>query len=323
MIDLLSGIILKAQSGFFTVRTEAGNFVCRIRGRLKKAWRDVDLAAVGDRVQISIHPDGTGMIEEIAPRERALSRRAPTGYGRGGARPSTSTSPFDFAQGARAERQQVLVANPDQAVFVFACAEPAPRLRMLDRFIVIAEAAHLPAIICANKCDLVTPGEALELFKLYPPLGYRVLYTSAVTGMGVAELRELLHGKLSVLAGPSGVGKSTLLNAVQPGLGLKAREVSRATTKGRHTTVYPELLPLEGGGYVADTPGVRAVALWDIEPEELDGYFVEIRPLVAYCEFSDCTHLREPGCAVRKAVETGEISASRYESYCRLRTGPL
>jgi ribosome biogenesis GTPase len=194
---------------------------------------------------------------------------------------------------------------------------------MLDRFLVIAEAARLPAIICANKCDLVAPEAARELFKHYPPLGYKVLYTSAITGAGVTGLRDLLGGTLrvSVLAGPSGAGKSTLLNAVQPGLGLKAREVSRATTKGRHTTVYPELLPLEGGGYVADTPGVRAVALWDIEPEELDGYFVEIRPLVAQCEFSDCTHLHEPGCAVRKAVEAGEISTSRYESYCRLRSG--
>ena len=309
LTEHLPGILLKAQSGFFTVRTDAGDFVCQLRGRLKKRRQDTDLAAIGDRVQVSVHPDGTGMIEEIAPRERVLSRRASTGGGRGGVRDRAS------------EREQVLVANPEQAVFVFACAEPAPHLRMLDRFIVIAEAAHLPAVICANKCDLVTPEAAHELFKLYPPLGYKVWYTSAITGMGVAELRDLLRGKLSVLAGPSGVGKSTLLNAVQPGLGLRAREVSRATTKGQHTTVYPELLPLEGGGFVADTPGVRAVALWDIEPEELDGYFVEIKPLVAHCEFSDCTHLHEPGCAVRKAVEAGEVSVSRYESYCRLRLG--
>ena len=305
----LSGIILKAQSGFFTVRTDAGDFVCQLRGRLKKRRQDTDLAAIGDHVQISVHPDGAGMIEEIATRGRALARRASSGGGRGGLRARA------------AEREQVLVANPDQAVFVFACAEPAPHLRMLDRFIVIAEAARLPAVICANKCDRVTPEAARELFKLYPPLGYKVLTTSAITGEGVAEVRDLLRGKLSVLAGPSGVGKSTLLNAVQPGLGLRAREVSRATTKGQHTTVYPELLPLEGGGFVADTPGVRAVALWDIEPEELDGYFVEIKPCVAHCAFSDCTHLHEPGCAVQKAVETGKISASRYESYCRLRLG--
>jgi ribosome biogenesis GTPase len=305
LTDLLPGIILKAQSGFFTIRTEAGDFVCHLRGRLKKQRRADDLAAIGDRVKISTQPDGKGMIEAITPRERVLSRRAPSGHDRKGEK----------------ESAQVILANPDQAMFVFACAEPAPHLRMLDRFLVIAEAARLPAVICANKCDLVTSEAASELFKPYPPLGYRVLYTSAAMGTGVANLRGLLRGKLSVLAGPSGVGKSSLLNAVQPGLGLKARAVSQATTKGRHTTVYPELLPLEGGGFVADTPGMRAVALWDIEPEELDGYFVEIRPHVAHCEFSDCTHLYEPGCAVRKAVEAGEISPLRYESYCRLRAG--
>jgi ribosome biogenesis GTPase len=308
-LTTLPGLILKAQSGFFTVRTEAGDYVCQLRGKLKKQRRATDLAAIGDRVQISTQPDGTGMIEEIAPRRTVLARRAPTGYGRGGVRSAAS------------EREQVLVANPDQAVFVFACAEPAPHLRMLDRLIVIAEAAHLPVIICANKTDLVTPEAARELFGLYPPLGYRVIYTSAVTGLGVPDLREALRGKLSVLIGPSGVGKSTLLNAVQPGLGLKARAVSQATTKGRHTTVYPELLPLDGGGFVADTPGVREISFWDIEPEELDGYFVEIRPYISQCEFNDCTHLHEPGCAVRKALEAGQISASRYESYRRLRAG--
>jgi ribosome biogenesis GTPase len=306
---LHSGIVLKAQSGFFTVRTEAGDFVCHVRGRLKQKRQASDLIAIGDHVEISTQAPGKGMIESIAPRQRALSRRASTGYGRGGARSQAS------------EREQVIIANPDQAVFVFACAQPAPRLRALDRFLVMAEAAQLPALICANKSDLVTSAEAHHLFGLYPPLGYPVLYTSARTGAGVAELREQLRGKLSVLAGPSGVGKSSLLNAIQPGLGLKAREVSRATTKGRHTTVHPELLPLEVGGYVADTPGMRALALWDIEAEEIDGYFVEIKPLVARCEFSNCTHLTEPGCAVRRALEQGKIARSRYESYCRMRAG--
>ncbi len=313
LTERLPGIILKAQSGFFTVHTEAGDFVCHLRGRLKKQRhaKRADLAAIGDRVEISVQAGqrGKGMIEAIAPRQRVLARRAPTGYGRGGMRTDAR------------EREQVLLANPDQAVFVFACAEPAPHLRMLDRFIVIAEAAGLPSILCATKCDLVAPKAARELFKPYPLLGYRVVYTSAITGAGVDELHDRLRGKLSVLAGPSGVGKSSLLNAVQPGLGLKAQAVSRVTTKGRHTTVYPELLPLEGGGFVADTPGLRSVGLWDIEPEELDAYFVEIKPHVAHCAFSDCTHRHEPGCAVRQAVEAGEISPSRYESYCRLRAG--
>jgi len=305
----LPGIILKAQSSFFTVHTEAGDFVCQLRGRLKQKRHATDIAAIGDRVTITPRADGTGAIESVAPRQSALTRRAPGGHGRGSGR------------AAQSQRAQIIIANPDQAVFVFACAQPEPRPRALDRFLVMAEASHLPALICANKVDLVTDDQARAIFGVYPSLGYPVIYISARTGAGVEELREHLSGKLSVLAGPSGVGKSSLLNALQPGLGLRALAVSQATTKGRHTTVYPELLPLEGGGYVADTPGMRALALWDVEPEELDGYFVEIRPLVAQCEFSDCTHIHEPGCAVRRAVERGAISASRYESYCRLRLG--
>jgi ribosome biogenesis GTPase len=304
-----TGVIVKAQSGSFSVQTEADVVVCQLRGRLKKQRQSADLAAIGDQATLSVQPDGTGMIEAIAPRTRVLARRAPGDHGRGGRR------------SADAERAQVIVANPDQAVFVFACAAPEPRLRALDRLLVMAEAASLPALICVNKLDLVTRAQAEAVFGLYPPLGYPVIYASARAGDGVPELRRQLIGRLSVLAGPSGVGKSSLLNAVQPGLGLRAREVSRATSKGRHTTVVPELLPLDEGGFVADTPGMRALALWDIEPEELDGYFVEIRPLVAECEFNDCTHRHEPGCAVRRAVEAGTVSPSRYESYCRLRSG--
>ncbi|MCC7358258.1 MAG: ribosome small subunit-dependent GTPase A [Anaerolineales bacterium] len=304
----LPGLVTKAQSGFFWVRTSQGDFVCRLRGRLKQVRQASDLAAVGDRVEIARQPDGTGTIEAVAPRARVLSRRAPGGYGRRGAR-------------AGAEAEQVIVANPDQVIFVFACAQPAPRLPMLDRFLVVAEANALPAVIAANKADLVTPEQATALFGLYAPLGYPVHYTSAVTGQGTAALRERVRGKLSVLAGPSGVGKSSLLNALQPGLGLKARAVSAATSKGRHTTVYPELLALDEGGYLADTPGLRALGLWDVEPEELDGYFVEIRPYVEQCAFNDCTHLNERGCAVRAAVAAGAIASSRYESYVKLRLG--
>ena len=297
---MLPGLIVKAQSGFFTVETKRGPFVCQLRGRLKKQRRTTDLAAVGDRVQIEVQGDGRGTIEAIEPRTRVLSRQS-------------------NVPGRQAE--QVLVANPDQALFVFSCANPSPHLRMLDRFLLAAEQAGLPAFVCANKVDLVSRMEAEELFGLYAPIGYPLYYTSALSGEGVPALRELLAGKLSVLAGPSGAGKSSLLNAVQPGLGLASRAVSAATTKGRHTTVVPELLSLEGGGYVADTPGLRAMALWDVEPEELDGLFPEIRPLVAGCEYSDCTHVHEPGCAVREAVAQGKIHPARYDSYRRLRTG--
>ena len=308
-LALLPGTVVKAQSGFFVVHTESGDFVCHLRGRLKKERRSTDLIAVGDRVEISTQPDGGGMIETIAPRHSELARTARSGH--------DLRSP----RWRETESQQVIVANVDQVVLVFACAEPAPRLRMLDRFLVVAECAHLPAAICANKSDLVTPAEADGLFGLYVRLGYPVIYTSAHTLANVAELRQRLADKISVFAGPSGVGKSSLLNALQPGLGLKARAVSGVTFKGRHTTVHPELFSLDSTSFVADTPGLRTLELWDIEPEELDGYFVEMRPYVAGCDFSDCTHLHEPGCAVRKAVEAGQIAPSRYESYCRIRTG--
>jgi ribosome biogenesis GTPase len=294
------GLLIRAQSGFFTVQTQAGPLTCGLRGRLKQGPRRGDLAAVGDRVQVSRLPDGTGMIEAIEERSRALVRLDPRPQG---------------------VYQQVLLANPDQAIFVFSCAHPTPRLRMLDRFLVIAEKQGIPVLVIANKVDLVGQAEAEKLFGFYPPLGYPVLYACAKSGQGVDELRTRLAGRISALAGPSGVGKSSLLNAVQPGLGLAVREVSAAFDKGRHTTTQRQLFPLEGGGYVADTPGLRSLALWDTQPEELDGYFPEIAPLVSACQFSDCTHKTEPGCAVRAAVETGRVHPQRYESYLRLRAG--
>jgi ribosome biogenesis GTPase len=307
MDEHLSGLVVKAQSGFFTVRTERGNFTCRLRGRLKKTRLATDIAAVGDRVRILALPDGEGAVEEILPRIRVLSRSAPSGGGRG--------------SGTRGPSEQVIVANPDQAVFIFACAEPAPHLRMLDRFLVAAERAEIPALVCANKIDLVEPDQPEKVFGIYRRVGYPVLYVSAKTGDGVDQLRAILRGKLSVLSGPSGVGKSSLLNAIQPGLGLSVSHVSRSHQKGRHTTVAPELIELKEGGFVADTPGLRAIAFWDIAPEELDAYFPEIRPLVEHCAFGNCAHENTPGCAVIRAVEEGSVSPERYDSYLRLRRG--
>jgi ribosome biogenesis GTPase len=194
---------------------------------------------------------------------------------------------------------------------------------MLDRFLVIAEKGGIPSLVVANKIDLIGLKAAQEIFGHYPSLGYPVVYTSVKTGRGVRELRRRLAGKISVFAGPSGVGKSSLLNAVQPGLGLQVREVSQATSKGRHTTVVRQMFPLEGGGYVADTPGLKALALYDIEPEELDGYFPELSDRVSRCYFSNCTHINEPGCAVLGALEEGQINSERYRSYISMRSGEL
>jgi len=275
-----------------------GSFNCHLRGRLKRGKRLGDIVAVGDWVKISPLPGGTGTIEAVEPRLRQLSRMAPTPQG---------------------EYQQIIISNPDQAVFVFACAKPEPHLGMLDRFLVVAEKQGIPALVVANKVDLVDAKQAEKLFSHYEPLGYSLIYTSAKSGLGIQELVGKLSGKLSVFAGPSGAGKSSLLNTIQPGLGLAIRSVSLATEKGRHTTVVRQLFPLEGGGYVMDSPGLKALALWDIQSEELDGYFPELRGLVAGCQFSNCTHTHEPGCAVLVAVRRGEIHPKRYASYVSMR----
>ena len=294
----LHGLIIKAQSGFFTVETGQGLIVCQLRGKLKQGRALGDIAAVGDKVLITVLLDGSGVIEEVKERKRAIVRLDPRPQG---------------------EYQQILLANPDQAIFVFACAHPDPRLKMLDRYLVIAEKQKVPALIVANKIDLVD--DPKNIFGLYESIGYRVLYTSTKLKVGLEEFKDILTGRISALAGPSGVGKSTLLNAIQPGLGLAVNEISTAMNKGKHTTVTRQLFPIEGGGYVGDTPGWKSLALWDTEPEELDAYFPELRDLVPHCQFSDCTHIHEPGCAVLAALKEGKIHPERYESYLRLRAG--
>jgi len=293
-----TGLIVKAQSGFFTVETGLGLIVCQLRGKLKQGRARGDIAAVGDKVRITVLPDGSGVIEEVEKRKRAIVRLDPRPQG---------------------DYQQILLANPDQAVFVFACAHPNPHLKMLDRYLVIAEKQNVSAMIVANKIDLVE--DPHKIFGMYEDIGYRVLYTSTKLNLGVDEFEEILTGKLSALAGPSGAGKSSLLNAIQPGLGLAVNEISEAVNKGKHTTVTRQMFPLQGGGYVVDTPGWKSLALWDTEPEEIDGYFPELRELVPHCQFNDCTHTHEPGCAVRLALREGKIYPERYESYLRLRAG--
>lgn len=292
------GLIIKAQSGFFWVETGEGIIVCQLRGKLKRGRAMGDIAALGDHVHISVLADGSGAVENVEERKQALVRLDPRPQG---------------------EYQQVLLANADQVIFVFACANPNPKLRMLDRFLVIAEKQKIPIIIIANKTDLVA--DPKEIFGMYENIGYRVIYTSAKKELGLEEIRDALKNKISALAGPSGVGKSSLLNALQPGLGLAVNEISAVMNKGRHTTVTRQMFPIQGGGYVADTPGWKSLALWDTEAEEMDAYFPELRDLVPHCQFSDCTHIHEPGCAVLAALKENKIHPERYQSYLRLRAG--
>lgn len=302
--SFVEGKVLFQRSGFYQVQLVDGREItCHPRGKLKMRRPDSfreDLIAMGDNVLVSIQSAGNSAIEDVLPRRTALIRSAPT---------------------ARGDYKQILLANPDQIILVYACAQPDPHLRMLDRFLVICERQQIPVIINANKVDLVSTDLATQLFDKYKDLGYPVIYTSAKNNIGIDELKGILIGKLSGLVGPSGVGKSSLLNAIQPELGLAVNLISESTNKGRHTTVARRLFPLNEGGYVADLPGIRMLALWDIEPEELDGYFPEIRTRVAGCQFSNCTHTNETNCAVKDAVITGEIHPDRYESYVKMRFG--
>ena len=293
-------MVTRLQAGFYTVRCDRREVVCRLRGRHKKNRLNEDIVAVGDRVQIHLLKDGSGVIEAIYPREKVFFRMAPS---------------------ARGKYKQILLANPDQVILVFSCADPAPSLRMLDRFLVITEKQDIPVGIVANKVDLVGIRAAKKLFAVYSQLGYEVLFTSAKKGRNIDKLKQRLIGKISAFSGPSGVGKSSLLNRIQPELGLCIGRLKSSSKKGRHTTVVRELFPLKEGGFVADMPGLRSLSLWDTEPEELDGYFPEIRGLVADCRFNDCTHINEPGCAVKQAVADGKIHPQRYDSYVRLRLG--
>jgi ribosome biogenesis GTPase len=294
------GLVVRSQSGFYAVEIGDRVVLAHLRGKLKQGRAKGDLVAVGDQVEISEAEGDEPMIESVEPRRRALVRRDPRRQGL---------------------YEQIIIANPDQALFIFACEDPAPKMRMLDRFLVMAESQKIPAIVVANKIDLLENIQVSELFGHYEKIGYPVLRTSVKSGQGIQKFRESLKGKLTVLAGPSGVGKSSLLNAVQPGLALRINEIREQSRKGKHTTVERTLLKLDFGGYVADTPGLKAMGLWDIQPEELDGYFPEMRDLVSKCKYGNCAHLDEPGCAIRKAVEDGQIHPARYESYVIMRQG--
>lgn len=300
----VSGIVVRARGHHFDVETEDGDrLTCRVRGRLlQERTKDATLVAVGDRVEVVPESKRSGLIDSVAERDSVLSRQLP-----GAARPA----------------EDVILANPDQAVVVFAVQDPEPHLRMLDRFLVIAEANELPAVIVVNKIDLTGLEEAQKKFQLYETLGYPLLFTSAEEGTGLEALHDLLEDKLSVVTGPSGVGKSALINAIHPDLDLRVGDLRDFESKGKHTTRNPQLfrLPFGAETFVADTPGIRELGLYELEPASLGFYFVDLKPFVNECRYPNCTHTHEPGCAVRQAVEEGKIAPERYDSYLRILSG--
>jgi ribosome biogenesis GTPase len=297
------GRVVRAHGLWFEVTPDSGEtaVIATVRGALKRQRQRTDIVAVGDNVWITDLGEGEAVIERVEPRCRSLAR---------------------LARNTR-DVEQIIIANPDQVLFVFAAHDPEPHRRMLDRFLILAELQELPAIIGIAKIDLDTPDRQprpRELFADYEQ-AYDVFYFSSKTGKGIEPLREVLNGKLTVLAGPSGVGKSSLLNVLDPENRREVSHVSSATGKGRHTTIGARLQRIDDTTYLGDTPGMRALAMRAVPGSDLDRCYREFRPYLGQCFFDDCTHIHEPRCAVRGALEAGAIPSARYESYVALRTG--
>jgi ribosome biogenesis GTPase len=292
---MLRGRVLSVMGLTSEVQAEEGTlYRCTTRRILKTLSTDLrHVVVAGDQVWFRPAPEGEGMIERVEPRHGTLSR------------------------GSRG-RQHTLVTNVDQLVIVGSAAEPRLKPNLIDRFLVSADKCGLRPLVCINKVDLVDPADLQPLVGVFSQLGYQVLLVSAQTGYGIELLRKELMGRASAVAGQSGVGKSSLLNAVDPQLDLRVRQVSETNQKGRHTTTTARLFPLGCGGYVVDTPGIRQFQLWDLVPAEVAGYYRDLRPWINHCKYPNCTHTHEEHCAVKDAVADGKMDARRYEGYCQL-----
>jgi ribosome biogenesis GTPase len=321
-----TGMVYKKTIGNYIVHTNGQALSCELSNRIRKQLiyptadhgslhhrvqkvlelAHMDPIAVGDQVRYILAEDGRGLIVELLPRHNKLTRR--------------SAVPKPLHHGAH-PFEQIIVTNIDQVVAVISAAQPAPKWNLLDRYLASAEEGGISALICITKLDLVEGNDA-ELHEMmieYQRVGYPSILTSSFSGKGIDDLIKALNGRISVLVGKSGVGKTALLNAIQPGLGLRVKEVNLVTGKGRHTTTNLEMFPLEGGGAIVDTPGTREFGLWETDID-MAMLFREMQPLVGKCRFGlDCQHDEEPGCAIRKAVVTGEINPRRYQSYLQLK----
>lgn len=293
----LTGKVIRSTRSQYVVYQEGKRYTCSVRGKIAGAPDGEGFSIkVGDDVRIHKISDQEGVIERVLPRKSKLSR----------------------AVGGRFYREHIIAANIDQMVIIMSVKKPAFKSGLLDRYLVIAEKNGLSGVICINKIDLAEENQFSEYADWYPRLGYPVYFTSALEEVGLDHFRKVLKDKVSVLVGHSGVGKSSLVQKIEPSLNLKISEISEKRKKGKHTTSFVELFPLSFGGYLIDTPGVRELGLWDVYRDELKIYFTDFVNQAEYCQFKDCSHINEPGCAVKAAVSSGEIFSQRYRSYCQI-----